>query len=819
MSDYLKNFDNCLEGSIPYCAGACPFNMDVLNFIEKARRGSAKAAFNVYRNAVGFPRIVSRLCPQPCREVCPRKDSGGSIKMLELERAAIALTANTAATDYNLPPKKERIAIIGAGAAGVCALLRLSTKKYHVEVFEKTDSIGGYLRSVLDSETIDEDFREQLEFQDYILHLNTEIKSADELKGKDFDAVLVATGEGGEDFGLINAVSAEGDKYCSESDETGWFAAGALTGKTLIESMANGLHMGTVIDNYLKTGHQYYPDGNKQSSLCEGMVSISDTVNAIEPSAKEGYNKEEFAAEASRCAECKCSYCMQHCDICDYSAKWPLRIKDEVIATTLEGKTELKATPARRLMSLCNQCGLCREVCPEDIDMDELFMTGRRKMFRQDKMPWAFHDFFLRDMEQANEEAALIRKPLNPETGTEYEKCTYAFFPGCQLGAAEPEIVVKAYASLLYQQPDTAIFLQCCGMPVEWAGDEEGADKILADIHENWKKLGNPVMVMACMNCYKKFKEKLPDIQIISLYELLLQLKISGGCNSVDYSIFNPCSARHEDGVRSAVKQLAEDMGATLHLLEENEQYAKCCGYGGHGSIADSSYEEFVAKKRISEGQYPYITYCINCRDVFKSNGKNAVHILELIFGMGESNAHMVHEHDHNHDHADNTAHEASHENGSEKAANATQECETSCEKIVNSVPLPTVTERQRNRLELKQALLSLFWNEAMDIEDDMFGLTLIISDELKEKLNKKRILEKEIAEVIDFCLRTGRTILNSETGTLTGYTTVGKMTYWVEYRPVDEEKRVFEVVNAYSHRLKIELEAVWNGIRKADEM
>lgn len=124
---------------------------------------------------------------------------------------------------------------------------------------------------------------------------------------------------------------------------------------------------------------------------------------------------------------------MQHCDLCDFSGKWPLRIKDEVIATTLEGKTELKATPARRLMSLCNQCGLCSEVCPEEIDMDRLFMVGRQKMFRQGKMPWAFHDFFIRDMKQANEEASLVRKPVNKSTGKEYEKCRYAFFPAASL--------------------------------------------------------------------------------------------------------------------------------------------------------------------------------------------------------------------------------------------------------------------------------------------------------------------------------------------------------------------------------------------------
>lgn len=49
--------------------------------------------------------------------------------MSELEKASIALTKNTAPTDYNIPPKEERIAIIGAGAAGIGALLRHFHKK------------------------------------------------------------------------------------------------------------------------------------------------------------------------------------------------------------------------------------------------------------------------------------------------------------------------------------------------------------------------------------------------------------------------------------------------------------------------------------------------------------------------------------------------------------------------------------------------------------------------------------------------------------------------------------------------------------------
>ena len=55
----------------------------------------------------------------------------------------------------------------------------------------------------------------------------------------------------GPDFGLRDAVSDKGDRFCTSYDGTGWFAAGGITGTDVTGAVANGLHMGTVIDNYL----------------------------------------------------------------------------------------------------------------------------------------------------------------------------------------------------------------------------------------------------------------------------------------------------------------------------------------------------------------------------------------------------------------------------------------------------------------------------------------------------------------------------------------------------------------------------------------
>ncbi|HHY90309.1 MAG TPA: pyridine nucleotide-disulfide oxidoreductase, partial [Clostridiales bacterium] len=190
--------------------------------------------------------------------------------------------------------------------------------------------------------------------------------------------------------------------------------------------------------------------------------------------------------------------------------------------------------------------------------------------------------------------------------------------------------------------------------------------------------------------------------------------------------------------------------------------------YGGHVAIAHPKYANFVINRRITESENPYITYCINCRDAFLGAGKKTIHILDVIFGDRSAGG---------------------------KAS------------------LPTITERRKNRIALKEQLLKDIWGEKTVKKEPQIQIDLKIDPELKAKLNREWILEEEVANVIEFCERTGRKVMLAEKGTFSGYRQIGRMTYWVEYRKDGEN---FELVNAYSHRMKIELEAVWDG-RKVD--
>ena len=54
--------DRCLEKEDPFCASACPFRLDVREFIGRMQRGAFNSAFRLFSNTVGFPAIVAALC-------------------------------------------------------------------------------------------------------------------------------------------------------------------------------------------------------------------------------------------------------------------------------------------------------------------------------------------------------------------------------------------------------------------------------------------------------------------------------------------------------------------------------------------------------------------------------------------------------------------------------------------------------------------------------------------------------------------------------------------------------------------------------------
>jgi Fe-S oxidoreductase len=745
MEKFKEEIKTCLQNEPAFCTAACPFGLDIRDFISKLQRGAFNAAYRTYLNAVGFPGIVSQICHEPCKDVCPRRFKDQAVAMRLLEKSAIDYARNLNPNSYNIPPKNKRIAVIGAGISGLGCALRLASKKYNVTVFEKSDRIGGHLWDLLPPEVFLAEIERQFMYEDYTLLLNTEIKSLDQL---DFDAVYVATGKGGTDFGLKCDQSG-----AFVSTRPGVFLGGELCGRNIIEAIADGLNVTKAIEWYLKTGGMNQPPEQRGTKIKLNPDLIT-SVEQVLPGEGEPFTQDHAINEAKRCLLCACDACIRHCDLMRYYGKFPKRIGEEVEITVHPGTLDGDGTVATRLISTCNQCGLCKEVCPQGIDTGDLLLQSHRAMRQKGAMPWAFHDFWLRDMEFTNSyEAALCRLP---EGRTESR---YAFFPGCQLGASDPRYVIESYRFLLVHYPGTSLMLGCCGAPAEWAGEGPIHNGVIEKLRKDWISLGKPIAVFACPTCYQMFGKYLPEVQGVFLYNLISELDISpaGKTHGETVSVFDPCTSRNEPTLHQAVRKLAGQAGFDLQSLPYEGKYARCCSWGGQVSTANPSFAREVVKVRIAQNDNPYIAYCANCRDIFASAGKQCYHILDVMFGL----------------------------NGAERKP-------------------PTLTGRRYNRIQLKRKLLEEYWNEKPEDKQMENKIKLYISPELKQKLNDEMILKTDIEKVVGHCEASGRKIVDADSNSFAGHLMIGNMTYWVEYRNKDDG---YELLNAYSHRMKIEEE------------
>lgn len=736
------NIQDCLQDEPPFCTVACPFHLDIRDFIGKIQRGSFNLAYRAYLNAVGFPAIVAALCDEPCKNVCPRRTVDGAISMRLLEKATLDYARNPNPNDYNLPPKDKKVAVIGAGISGLACALRLASKKYAVTVYERSTRIGGHLWNVLPSEIFLPEIERQFMYEKINLQLGKEINH---LEGLEFDAIYIATGRGGSTFGL----SAD-PRGAFASTRAGVFMGGSLTGATSLQAIAAGLQVTTAIERFLKTSAMNQPPDAMQTKL-EMDVSKIPTTPPVLPANSSSYTREEAVQEAERCLKCACDACIRYCDLMHYFKKFPRRIAEEVELTIHPGTLDGNGTLATRLITTCNQCGLCAEVCPIHIDMGDFLLESHRVMRQKDAMPWAFHEFFLQDMLFTNSKNAhLSRQPR------EVKQSRFVFFPGCQLGASDPRYVTESYRWLLSRLPDTALLLNCCGAPAEWAADEALHAEVITGLRQDLAALGNPTVIFACPTCRQMFGKHLPEVEAVFLYDLFHQWGLSAARegNAEVVSVFDPCASRDEPALQQTIRQIVQNSGFSVRALPLAGRQAACCSWGGHVSVANPTYAREVTNARITQNDAPFVTYCANCRDIFAREHKPAYHILDIILNLNDA----------------------------------------------RRIP-PTLTQRRKNRVILKRQVLQELWKET-DMEPEAHHLHLLISPEVRQKLSNDLILESDIEAVIEHCESSGSKVLLSESGHYSGHMQLGKTTYWVEYAPA---KDGYELFNAYCHRMSID--------------
>lgn len=709
----IRDFDRCLHGKAAPCSEVCPFGLDVRELIAKLQRGSFGPAYNLYRNAVAFPEIVARLCPAPCSQACAQ-----GLEMGHLERAAIDFSRSREPVRFSLPESEKRIAVVGASLGGLACALRLAQKRHRVTIFEAEQLPGGSARLALPWDVLCQELTLQFRYAPCQYLSGQKIADFSPLAGQ-FDAVYLASGTGfTENSGRIFS-----DGSCPDT----------LTG------LAAGIRASQEIHWYLQTGVR------KAHTPVPALPSVPC------PPLTAPYTKAEARQEAGRCTKCDCHLCVDRCLLLQqYGQSSRALARDIGVSTNLFHETQGHA--AMREIGSCTDCGLCAQVCPVGIDIGSIILSARQILLGKGELPPAHHEYWLRDMAFANgAEASLLHLPAGAH-------CQYLFFPGCQAGGSDPRYVSITYDLLRGLLPNAGLLLRCCGAPALWSGEEALLRQSMEQLRGIWLQAGKPVMVFTCPSCMRMFRRYLPEIPQQSLYELP-QLVPMGTGSYPSAAVFDPCASRDYPAMQAAVRKLARACGVELQPLPNTEALAQCCSWGGHGYCVNPLFIQQQAARQAAQSSAPYLCYCVNCRDVFASQGKPCRHILDDILGI----------------------------NGA---------CRSS----------PTVTKRRENRRTLKKELACRFglpWEEPTVNHTYLLHMT----PEVAEKLSADLILEEEVCQVISVSEASGRLLIDAGSRHRIAHQKIGYLTYWVEYAPWGENE--YELFNAYTHRMTIVHEEV----------
>ena len=177
------------------CSSNCPAGTDVREFIKLSGEGKFLEAVEVIYAHNPFPAVCGRVCPHFCEQACNRNELDDAVNIGAVERFLGDKFGNVPVESAPLQ-YEEKIAVIGAGPAGLTAGLRLRENGYDVTVFEALPKAGGMMRTGIPKFRLPDDVLDmeikRIENAGVKIITNKKV-NIDELKG-DFDAVIVAVG-------------------------------------------------------------------------------------------------------------------------------------------------------------------------------------------------------------------------------------------------------------------------------------------------------------------------------------------------------------------------------------------------------------------------------------------------------------------------------------------------------------------------------------------------------------------------------------------------------------------------------------------------
>lgn len=740
----------CTQEEPPACQSTCPVHLDVRSMMKAIGEGDFSKAYTLYSKGIPFGKIIAYSCDHPCENHCKRNEAGGTIRIRDLEKAIVTYGYKKRKKLLLLPENDKKVAIVGGGIRGLTAAYDLAKKGYKITIYDRSKQLGGSLwdlpRDTLPETIIREEIEELLLYPMTIVYnedikLDTLTDCEGFLKKVDADILYVS---------CYSPVFRLGDNHTlvTSNDHILTGSRGDEKHKNSpIYSIYDGRSAATAIDRILKkvsimAGRE--KEGPFKTTL---FTSLDDVFieGAIE-SSSDIYTAEEAILESKRCIQCECLECVKGCPFMAHYKSYPKKYVREVYNNL---SIAIGRRHANGLINTCNTCEQCEAICPNGLNMSAVFLAARGIMVDSKKMPQSAHEFAILDMELSNGEGYYLA-----EHQKGHAKSDYVFFPSCQLGASEPELLEEVYEDLCHKlDGGVGLLLGCCSIMAKWSGEATIFKENINQLRSSWEALGKPQVIVACPTCLKTLKNE-ANMDAVGIWELFIENNWPIPLNGKDkpLMVHDACGTRYDEKTQKDIRVLAQGMGYHLGELKYTKATSPCCGYGGLTPFVDKALAGEITQNRVEQTSEAFLTYCINCRDRFLTEEKGAYHILELLY-----------------------------------------------DKVpVRRMP-PTWSLRQDNRLMIKEKLLKNNWGKDIMEKEQ---LNLEINPELEALLNDRMIVRRNINDAIVNGEATNEKFCDAKTGYITTAYKPKNVTFWVVYKP---KGNGYEVINAYSHRMTFE--------------
>jgi len=378
------------------CQFGCPVSMDIPNMLRAIQHDDLESAITTIKADIAMPAVLGRVCGKPCEAGCRLKTVDDPVAICQMKRY-VADWDLARETPYAPPLAKstgKRVAVLGAGPAGLSATYYLRRAGHEVLLIERTTELGGRLvnESALPANVLNAEIATILATGVTIHAEDDSYTSPDALDRltQEFDTVLLACGPLDEaiakSWGVEQGrrgVEIQPSAYLTSREKV--FAAGTiLRGKNqVVRSVADGKEAAQAVSRYLSGAENIATE--KPFSVRAGKLTEDETNELrkpvhesprFEPVAETTeYSPSQAVEQAARCLHCDCR-AVETCLLKKHAEEYGA-------ATNRYGSTRPTITlDARHELILfepgkCIKCGLCVEIASQEKEMLGLTFIGR----------------------------------------------------------------------------------------------------------------------------------------------------------------------------------------------------------------------------------------------------------------------------------------------------------------------------------------------------------------------------------------------------------------------------------------------------------